>query len=120
MVNNIRALRKEAGLTMKQLGAIMGVSESTISLYETGKNEPDISMLKRMAEYFGVSIDTLLGCNSFANAQEAKKQLPAQGEELDESLVSMLLDLNPQDAQRVQDFVQGLKAARTEQPSENK
>ena len=114
MVNNIRTLRKSAGLTMKQFGSLMGVSESTISLYETGKNEPDIKMLIKMAEYFGVTIDTLVGCNPSMQSDETKKQPPAQGEELDNSLISLLMDLNPQDAQRVRDFVQGLKAARTE------
>ena len=54
MVNNIRALRKSAGLTMKQFGSLMGVSESTISLYETGKNEPDISMLKKTPNAFAM------------------------------------------------------------------
>ena len=119
MVNNIRPLRKSAGLTMKQFGALMGVSESTISLYETGKNEPDIKMLIKMAEYFGVTLDTLVGCNPSTQSDETKKQPTTQGDELDNSLVSMLMDLNPQDAQRVRDFVQGLKAARTEQPSQN-
>lgn len=61
MKNNIRTLRKAAGITMKQLGDLMGVSESAISLYETGKAEPDISMLKKLADYFSVSIDYLLG-----------------------------------------------------------
>lgn len=114
MVNNIRSLRKSAGLTMKQFGSLMGVSESAISLYETGKNEPDIKMLIKMAEYFGVTIDTLVGCNSSGQPEEIKNQHPAQGEELDNSLISLLMELNPQDAQRVRDFVEGLKAARTE------
>ena len=116
MVNNIRALRKSAGLTMKQFGSLMGVSESTISLYETGKNEPDISMLKKMAEYFGVTIDALLGCAQ-EDAQTTKNQPPADGVELDRQLVSMLLGLDPLDAQRVRDFVEGLKAARAEPAS---
>lgn len=119
MINNIRSLRKSAGLTMKQFGSLMGVSESAISLYETGKNEPDIKMLIKMAEYFGVTIDTLVGCNSSVQSEETKEKPPAQGEELDNSLVSLLMDLNPQDAQRVRDFVEGLKAAREAQPSQS-
>ena len=46
---------------MKELGQIFGVAESTISLYETGKREPDQAMLLKMAEYFNVSVDYLLG-----------------------------------------------------------
>jgi transcriptional regulator with XRE-family HTH domain len=63
MTNNIRALRKAAGMTMKQLGNLMGVSESTISLYENGKAEPDIAMLRKIADCFGVTIDYLLTDN---------------------------------------------------------
>ena len=63
MTNNIRALRKAAGMIMKQLGNLMGVSESTISLYENGKAEPDIAMLRKIADCFGVTIDYLLTDN---------------------------------------------------------
>lgn len=113
MSNNIRALRKSSGLTMKQFGALMGVAESTISLYETGKNEPDISMLKRMSEFFGVSIDYLLNFNNSKDSDILETKKPAaQSSELDDALVSMLMDLSPSEVQRVLDFVEGMKAAR--------
>ena len=57
----LRLLRKNENLTMKELGAIVGVSESTISLYETGKREPDYDMLNKFADYFGVTVDYILG-----------------------------------------------------------
>ena len=57
----LRELRMEKGLTMKQVGASMGLAESTISLYETGKRQPDYETLGRFADYFGVSVDYLLG-----------------------------------------------------------
>lgn len=117
-MNQIRSARKAKSLTMKELGQLVGVSESAISMYETFKREPDNATLIKLSDILGVSVDYLLG-NSNSNASETKKQPTAQGDELDNSLVSMLMDLNPQDAQRVRDFVQGLKAARTEQPSQN-
>ena len=49
---------------MKQLGKVIGVAESTISLYETGKREPDYKTLANIASYFSVSIDYLLGRES--------------------------------------------------------
>ena len=116
MANNIRALRKSAGITMKQFGKLMGVSESTISLYETGKNEPDISMLKKMAEYFGVSIDYLL-CRT-DTPDEIKKDQESEIPGLpDEDLIYIISQLTQHDVQRVRDFVEGLKAARAEQSS---
>lgn len=56
----LRKLRKEKGLSMKKLGAIIGVAESTISLYESGKREPDYKTLLTLALFFNVSTDYLL------------------------------------------------------------
>lgn len=61
MKNRIRSLRKAQGLTLKELGAIVGLAESTISQYETGKRQPDNETLLRLGEYFGVSVDYILG-----------------------------------------------------------
>lgn len=57
----IRKLRDTYGLTQLQLGEKIGVAESTISLYESGKREPDISTLELIANFFKVTIDYLLG-----------------------------------------------------------
>lgn len=61
MNNRIRELRKKKNLTMKQLGAILGLAESTISQYETGRREPDTKTLIKLSDYFGVTVDYLLG-----------------------------------------------------------
>lgn len=60
-MNRIRELRKKAKMTMKELGKSVGLAESTISLYETGKHEPDLDTLRRFADIFGVSVDYILG-----------------------------------------------------------
>lgn len=57
----IRELRKAKKVTMKELGNMIGVAESTMSLYETGKRKPDPETLSRLADYFNVSVDYLLG-----------------------------------------------------------
>ncbi len=57
----LRELRKESDLTMKELGKAIGVAESTVSAYETGKREPDLMTLCKIADYFRVSLDYLLG-----------------------------------------------------------
>lgn len=57
----IREVRRAAGLTMKQLGAMVGVSEGAISHYETGRREPDPLTLGRIANALSVSVDYLLG-----------------------------------------------------------
>lgn len=61
MNNRIRELRKLQGITMKQLGEVVDLAESTISQYETGKREPDNETLLKLSEYFGVTVGYLLG-----------------------------------------------------------
>ena len=46
---------------MKQLGAMVGASEASISQYETGKHQPDNDMMLKIADALGVSLDYLMG-----------------------------------------------------------
>ena len=60
-MNRIRELRISKGFTMKQLGEMIGVTESTISFYETGKHEPSIKALGQIADILDTSIDYMVG-----------------------------------------------------------
>ena len=55
----LRQLRIQDGLTQTELGNALGVSFSTISMYERGEREPDFEMLEVIADYFNVSMDYL-------------------------------------------------------------
>ncbi len=57
----ISELRKDNRLTQKDLARILKVSVATISHYESETNLPDAAMLVKIADYFGVSIDYLMG-----------------------------------------------------------
>ena len=54
-------LREDRGLSQKQLGALIFVSGGTISNYENGVHYPDVEKLIQLANYFGVTVDYLLG-----------------------------------------------------------
>lgn len=56
----IKALRKEKNLTQEQLAETLGVSNRTVSRWETGSNIPDLDILIVLAEYFGVEIKELI------------------------------------------------------------
>lgn len=56
----IAGLRRAAGLTQEALGERLGVTNKTISRWETGSYMPDIEMLQLLSREFGVSIDELL------------------------------------------------------------
>ena len=60
-MQNLKKLRLEKDITTIELGEILGVNNSTISMYESGKRQPNHETLKKIADYFNVSIDYLLG-----------------------------------------------------------
>lgn len=57
----LKELRKKKQISQQKLAIDLNVSQAAISKYEQGLAEPDIRMLKEMSEYFGVSIDYLVG-----------------------------------------------------------
>ena len=111
----LKQLRKEKGVTQEQLASILGVERSSIGKYE-GKSRimPSDDIKRRMAEYFGVSIDYLLGYTDVRSISQIENQPTVKDDELKEALVSFLVDLTPSEIQRVRDFVAGIKANRRE------
>ena len=67
----IKALRNACGLTQEELASDIFVSRTGISNYETGKRNPDVTMLRLLGEKFGVSMNFLLGTNSSADEANA-------------------------------------------------
>ncbi len=57
----VRFLRKQNRMTQNELGDVLGYGYSAISNYESGRNEPSINNLIKIADYFNVSIDYLVG-----------------------------------------------------------
>ena len=66
---NIKKYRKKKGLTLKQIGAALGVSECTVSHWDNGKREPSIENIKKLAGFLGCSIGDLLGVTEEATAE---------------------------------------------------
>ena len=58
---NIRNLRIDHGLTQKQIAEILNVKQNTYSQYEIGVLNYPIDVLIKLADYYGVSVDYLLG-----------------------------------------------------------
>ena len=62
--NRIRDLRKKARLSQQALADQIGVFRNTISNWETGYSQISLENAKNVAEYFGETIDYLLGSES--------------------------------------------------------
>ena len=58
---NILSLRLESKMTQQTFGLTFNYSDKAVSKWERGEALPDISVLKQIADYFGVSVDYLLG-----------------------------------------------------------
>ena len=61
MLENLRKLRTEAGVTQKQLADAISVSQQSINKYENHNIEPDIRTMILIADFFHTSVDYLIG-----------------------------------------------------------
>lgn len=73
-MNRLKEIRKKRNLTLKQVGKMVGVSEPTISNYETGKREPDFDILCRLADVLEVSTDYLLEMTDDPTPKDLKQE----------------------------------------------
>ena len=58
---NLKILRKQAGLTQGEVAKLINVNQRTYSGYETKFSEPNIETLIKLADYYNVSLDYLVG-----------------------------------------------------------
>lgn len=66
----IRALRKKQNITQEKLAEYLGISFQAVSRWEHGTAYPDITLLPRIANFFGISMDCLFGMDSIDNSEE--------------------------------------------------
>lgn len=59
--NRIRELRKNANLTQKELADKLNISEQSVAHYESNRRSPDPTMLQKIANFFEVTVDYLIG-----------------------------------------------------------
>lgn len=57
----MKELRKKKGISQLRLATELNTTQNTISRYETGEREPGIDELIKIADYFNVSVDYLIG-----------------------------------------------------------
>ena len=60
LAQNLKYLRERKGLSQREFSADLGLSRATVGNWETGERKPDIEMIIRLAEYFGVTLDDLV------------------------------------------------------------
>lgn len=78
-MNRLSILRKNRGATQSEVAEMLGISQPTYNRYETGTHEPDNETVARLAKYFGVSADYLLGIDEHPRRITGKKWVPLLG-----------------------------------------
>ena len=68
--NKLKELRRNRDLTQEEVAAHIGISYQAISKWERGDGYPDITMLPTLANYFGVSVDELIGMDKISSIQK--------------------------------------------------
>ena len=61
----LRMIRKKKGYSQLKVAMDLSISREALSYYETGKRSPDVEMLKKLSDYFDVSIDYLIRGEEF-------------------------------------------------------
>lgn len=85
----IRYLRIKNNLTSRELSKVLNISESSISLYENGKRKPRIELIIKIADYFNVTTDFLLGVSGNPLA-DPEKESKADFSEVLENIITLL------------------------------
>ena len=85
-MNRIRDLREDRDLRQIDVALATGIDQKTLSNYETGKTNPDSSALIRLADFFHVSIDYLVGRidSPFDSKNDITKKIDAIQKELND------------------------------------
>ena len=74
MTNRIKDLREDRDLRQSDLARATGIDQRTISNYETGKTSPDAYALIKLADFFDVSIDYLVGRTNLDLSSDLKRE----------------------------------------------
>lgn len=101
-------LRTEKGIYQKELAAYLNVSIGTISNYEKGIHFPDLNTLCKLADYFGVTTDYLLGRTQYRYNPDTLNRSLTKDYTI-ANLVNTTLEFPQKDATALVDYVELLK-----------
>lgn len=116
-----KELRLASGLSQDEMAKKLGVSRSTIGMYETGARKPDSDMLEKIADMFNLDIDYLLGRTQkttilpetvgkyYINEETAQIAQQIYDDPELHALFDAARDLNPEDMKMAADLLKRLK-----------
>jgi transcriptional regulator with XRE-family HTH domain len=109
----LKELRNTRKITQADLAKLLGISKSTISMYERGERTPDFALLERICDYFNIDMDYLLGRDNrstyYMDPEVARLAQEAYDDPDTRLLLDARKDLSKEDLGMVIDLVKRLK-----------
>lgn len=107
MVNRLKKLRNNQNITQKELASFLGINQNTYSYWENGKVKIDSDSLSKLSNYFGVSVDYILGISD--EKKEDSVKTPSSENKVPPSLQTLYKvasELSEEQIQDVLDYIQ--------------
>lgn len=105
-MERLKNLRASKNMSQNKLAQILGVQPMAVSRYERGLREPDMETLQKLADYFDVSVDYLMGRTDIKKTPLVE----AKGDKVDE-IAAILHQLTPENQERLADYLKVLLRA---------
>ncbi len=77
-MNRLKELRKQQNITQGEMAKILNTTQTTYSKYESDMHEPNLDTLCKLADYYGVTLDYLIGRdykNELGYINDSEKEL---------------------------------------------
>lgn len=97
----LKTLRKQHGITQNQLAKELGIGTSTIGMYESNIRKPSYKVLKKISNYFNVSVDYLVNESEYENTFNL------------DFYIEHIQALSSEDREKVIEFIEFLKDKHT-------
>lgn len=120
----LKTLREKSGESMSKTAEFLGIPKGTYASYEYGKREPNIEMILKISDHFGVAIDYLLGGKSAETPEDTIKRLAKQYQMTDAQtgIVAAYFYMNEENREKlleiVRTFADGADAAESKESRE--
>lgn len=102
--NRIKKLREEKQMKQDELAKILSISPSAIGMYERDEREPNDEITLKLAEYFNVTTDYLLGKSDIRNPEQIDL------DDMDIAFASGIKGLNKENQEIAKNIIEGLLA----------
>lgn len=107
LLNRLKTLRNSLNITQKELASFLGINQNTYSYWENGKVKIDSDSLSKLSNYFGVSVDYILGISD--EKKEDSVKTPSSENKVSPSLQTLYKvasELSEEQIQDVLDYIQ--------------